>query len=249
MNPKPTSLDTMRCSGHQMTEELDAVLFDAGGVLWDMSPSVEDMFAEALDGLGKSVGRARLREAVNKADRLLDDEFAKLGGGDETVFWRRFDSVVLGQLGVDVDADRFAQDLSAEIRGVVTRAESWVAFPDAVPALEAVRGMGLRTGMVSNATELARRVLRGLDMERYLDAVVISDEVGVRKPEPRIFEIALGLVRAAPSRAVFLGDRPATDLVGATGAGLRGILVDRRDTFPDSRFVRVRNLDELQRVL
>lgn len=232
-----------------MTEELDAVLFDAGGVLWNLKPSPEDLFAEALRKHGVAFDRARLREAMNKADRLLDDEFATLDGNDESRFWRSYDGIVLEELGAGIDVGKFAMDLGSELRDVVTKVESWAPFPDAVPALEAVRERGFRIGMVSNATELARRVLRNLDMEKHFDFVVISDEVGVRKPDPRIFGIALGLAGTVPSRALFLGDKPATDIAGATRAGLRGVLVDRRDTFPGSGFVRIRSLDAIRRVL
>jgi putative hydrolase of the HAD superfamily len=222
--------------------EIEAVLFDAGGVLWDMDPPVDALFAKALGRHGFTPDAVRLRAALAKADRLLDDEFARLGGGDETDYWRRYDGIVLEELGARVDVEAFAEGLGGEFRAVVTRVEGWAPFPDAVPALEAVRRMGLRTGLVSNATELARRVLRNLDMERHFDAVVISDEVGVRKPDPRIFGIALGILGADASRAVFLGDRPATDMVGAAEAGVLPILVDRRGVFPDSAFERVEGL-------
>lgn len=232
-----------------MMDELEAVLFDAGGVLWDPRPSSEEMFARELARLGVHVDEARLHEAMNRADRLLDDEFARLDPRDETGFWRRYDGVVLEGLGVTVDGESFSKGLGVELRKVFAELGSWVRYPDAVPALELVRSKGLTTGMVSNATELARRVLRHLDMERLFDLVVISDEVGVRKPDPRIFEMAVDLAGSSPSKTLFLGDKPATDIEGATRAGLRGVLVDRRDAFPDSGFTRIRGLDALEGLL
>lgn len=222
--------------------ELEAVLFDAGGVLWDLDPPVEELFARALGRRGARPGRARLQAALAKADRLLDEEFAMVGGGDESGYWRRYDAIVLEELGVETDPGAFAAEMGQEFRAVVTRVESWVLFPDAVPALEAVRGMGLKTGLVSNATELARRVLGNLDMERHFDAVVISDEVGVRKPDPRIFRIALDIIGAEPGRTIFLGDRPAVDMAGARRAGVLPVLVDRRGTFPGSGYESVDGL-------
>lgn len=232
-----------------MRRELEAVLFDAGGVLWDLRPSPEELFAEALASRGVHVGGAALRDALNRADRLLDDEFARLDVKDEAGFWRRYDGVALAGLGVELDEESFSDALSLRLRETFAKVESWVPFPDAVPALERVRGLGLTTGLVSNASELARRVLRHLDMERLFDTVVISEEVGVRKPDPRIFKIALERAGSSPSGTLFLGDKPATDIAGATGAGLRGVLVDRRDTFPDSGLVRIRSLDDLEEAL
>ncbi len=232
-----------------MSARLEAVMFDAGGVLWDLEPPVEALFAAALSRRGVSVDGAVLREAVKGAERLLDEDFARLEGGDEGAYWTEYDGLVLGELGVRVDVDEFARELSREFRGVATREESWVPFPDAVPALEAVRGSGLRTCLVSNATELARRVLRRLDMERLFDVVVISEEVGVRKPDPRIFRLALDEAGVEPSEAVYLGDRPATDMVGATRAGMRAVLVDRRGTYPGAPYERVDGLAGIEDLL
>lgn len=228
-----------------MRKGLEAVLFDAGGVLWDLRPSPEEVFARALARRGTDVPLPLVREAMNKADRLLDQEFSELTVDDEPRFWARYDGTVLEELGVEADRDAFARAMSADFRDLFAKVENWVPFPDAVPTLERIRGTGLRTGLVSNASELARRVLGNLDMERLFDAVVISDEVGVRKPDPRIFMIALDRVGVSPPRAVFLGDRPATDLAGAARAGIRGVLVDRRGTFPGSGFTRIASLEGL----
>lgn len=232
-----------------MTEEFDAVLFDAGGVLWDLRPRPHEVFADALRRTGIDCSGDRILDAMRRADRLLDDEFATLDGKDEADFWKRYDGVVLEQLGVQVDVENFAKDLNSTLRDVFSKVESWVPYPDTVPALEAVRRRGFTTGMVSNASELARRVLRNLDMEKHFDFVVISDEVGVRKPDRRIFDIALDKARTAPSRTLFLGDKPATDIAGATRAGLTGVLVDRNDTFPDTNYVRIRDLETLRRLM
>ncbi|MEW5747689.1 MAG: HAD family hydrolase [Candidatus Thermoplasmatota archaeon] len=226
--------------------ELEAVLFDAGGVLWDLDPPVEELFARALGRHGAATDRGRLMAALAKAERLMDGEFARIGGGDERDYWLEYDGIVLDDLGIETDVGAFAAGLGREFRAVVTRMESWVAYPDAVPALEAVRRMGLRAGLVSNATELARRVLVNLDMERHFDAVVISDEVGVRKPNPEIFRIALGMLGAEPGRSVFLGDRPATDMAGAERAGVLPVLVDRRGAFHGSGYERVDGLSGIE---
>lgn len=232
-----------------MTEELDAVFFDAGGVLWDLEPSVADMFEAELSARGARVDRASLDAAVREADRLTDDRFAQVGGGDEAALWKEYDRIVLDRLGLTEVSDGLAEAMSARMRDVTGKEESWVPYPDAVPALQAVKHRDFKVGLISNATELARRVLKRLEMEEFFDVVVISDEVGVRKPDPRIFRLALGRVGVAPSRAMYFGDRPATDVVGAASAGMRGVLVDRRGTYPGSRYLSVKSLDEIRRLM
>lgn len=232
-----------------MTEELDAVLFDAGGTLWDMSPSREQRFSRALEGHGFRVEAERLALAIRKAERLFDDEFALQDGVNENLFWERYDGFVLKELGVEVNPRTISSDLTADFRRIVNELSTWKAYPDAVPVLDDLKEREFTLGLVSNATDLARRVLKNLDMDRFFDFVVLSAEVGLRKPQREIFDLALSKARAAPRRALFVGDKLAVDIKGALGAGMNAVLVDRNDVYPDAHVLRVRDLNALRRFL
>jgi putative hydrolase of the HAD superfamily len=90
--------------------------------------------------------------------------------------------------------------------------------------LEALRSRGIKTGVVLNSWPDPGRVLRG-DIERaglteLLDTIVISSEVGMRKPEPGIFRLALDELGVEPHDAMFVGDRLETDVQGAAKLGM-----------------------------
>jgi putative hydrolase of the HAD superfamily len=125
--------------------------------------------------------------------------------------------------------------------------ESWTEYPDVRPALERLRRRDFKLGVVSNATDLLNKVFHSLDLAKYFDFVIISDEVGVRKPSPRIFMMAADQAGASPSRSIYLGDKPTVDIQGATRAGMNAILVDRANAFPDARCLRIRDLTYLKR--
>jgi putative hydrolase of the HAD superfamily len=233
-----------------MTEELDAVIFDAGGTLWDMVPRKEELIAQALAMQGVQVERADVDEAVRAAERRFDEDFAKLLDPlDEAGFWHGYDRFILDRLGVRADLDRFAADTAAEFRAVVDRVESWQPYPDAIPTLQELRSRDVKVGLVSNATDLARKVLRNLDMERYFDSIIISSEVGFRKPQREIFQMAVDRAGTSPGRALYIGDRLATDVKGARRAGLNAILLDRGDVYPDADVIRARDLATVRRFL
>lgn len=232
-----------------MTEEFDVVMLDAGGTLWDMRPSREERFVEILHRHGREASLKEVRESFRLAEGIFDQAFAKLDGVNEYSFWLEFDQYIIDRLGLKVDVVRLSEDMSREYRALVNRLETWVAFPDAVPLLKALKKRELKVGLVSNATSLARRVLRNLDMDRYFDFVVISAEVGSKKPEPRIFEIALETARAHPSRALYVGDKYAVDIVGANRAGMHAILVDRYNVYPNVKAIKVKSLKQLMRYL
>lgn len=232
-----------------MTEELDAIMLDAGGTLWGMKPSVSDLFLRMLKESGSRVSRERLRESIRKADGHFDEDFALLDGVHEEDFWKKYDRFVLKDLDQEINPDVFSKKLSAEYKLVVSKVESWVEYSDAHQFLRDLSKRDMKVGLVSNATDLARRVLKNLGMDKYFDFVVLSAEVGARKPNKRIFTIAAKEAGASPSRCLFLGDKLAVDVKGASNAGMNAVLVDRENVYPDARCIRVRNLRSVARFL
>jgi len=104
---------------------------------------------------------------------------------------------------------------------------------------------GYTIGVVSNAEGRVEKDLGAAGYEGLLDVVVDSHVVGVEKPDPRIFHIALERLGADPAGAVFLGDVPSVDVVGARAAGIAPILLDRHDLYPDASAPRLRRISEL----
>jgi putative hydrolase of the HAD superfamily len=102
-------------------------------------------------------------------------------------------------------------------------------FPDAADCLGALRRSGRELGVITNSESVHQRAkLRAVGLGDAFDAVVISGEVGVAKPERAIFEHACAAVGVAPQAALHVGDRLDLDALGASEAGLRGVWLDRR---------------------
>jgi YjjG family noncanonical pyrimidine nucleotidase len=97
----------------------------------------------------------------------------------------------------------------------------------ALELLEALRNR-CRLGIVTNnSTAEQLEKLRALDIARYFDAVVISEDVGVTKPDPKIFSIALERIGARAADTVFIGDNWTNDICGALDAGMAAVWLDR----------------------
>ncbi len=101
----------------------------------------------------------------------------------------------------------------------------WQPFPDTYATLDALRDAGYRLAIVSNARD-AGNVHRLIDNHRlrpWFDPILISAEIGVRKPNPRIFQAALDQWGIGPNEAVMVGDMLGADVLGAKNAGLRSV--------------------------
>jgi putative hydrolase of the HAD superfamily len=118
------------------------------------------------------------------------------------------------------------EDLEVAVEGYATPVLRWppVLQPGADAAIRALAGRGMRLGIVSNTGRtpgvVLRRVLEGWGLLGHFHAVSYSDEVGVRKPSPVIFERTLAALGVAASGALHVGDNPHDDVLGARGAGM-----------------------------
>lgn len=225
-----------------MTEEIDAVLFDLGGTLIDLKPSRAEVFAQVLQAIGTKVSTTDVSAAMARADQTHDEEYARLDGKDESRFWKMYDEEVAKAVGYRGNFADLERQISNRFDEIVPKAENWVAYPDTKPALEGLRTRGFTIGLVSNATDLARRVADRLELSQYFSFMVLSEEVGMRKPSPGIFKLALDAAKTPPNRALFIGDRLAADIVGATKVGMHAILVDREGIYRNPPCLAFRDL-------
>jgi putative hydrolase of the HAD superfamily len=103
----------------------------------------------------------------------------------------------------------------------------WSLVPEGlVDSLAQARATGVRVAVISNSEGMLEKLFGQLGILGALDLVVDSGVVGVEKPDPRIFRVALDRFGVSPARALHLGDNFATDVLGARAAGIRVALVD-----------------------
>ncbi len=112
-----------------------------------------------------------------------------------------------------------------------------IPFPDSRPALDYLHARDLKIGLISNTMwpgEFHRRELERFGLLPYFDHVVFSSDVGLWKPRPEVYHLTLNVLEVAASEALFVGDNPEHDIVGAQQAGLRAVY-RRNDSFAPER--------------
>lgn len=135
-----------------------------------------------------------------------------------------------------------ALDLVEEIRdGIMDRLR---LDPLVACALAIAEDAGWVPVVVTNGeTHQQEEKLRRTGLDRYLADWVISEEVGVRKPNPRIFAIAAERARSRLAGAWMVGDSPEADIGGASAAGVRSVWLSRGRTWQEYRYGPTRTAD------
>jgi putative hydrolase of the HAD superfamily len=101
-------------------------------------------------------------------------------------------------------------------------------FEDALPSVQALRQRGLLLGLITNNESKHQRAkIAAVGLDELFDAIIISAEFGVAKPDPRIFAHACRVIGVEPHEAMHVGDNSVADAEGAHAAGMRAVWLDR----------------------
>jgi FMN phosphatase YigB (HAD superfamily) len=221
------------------------VLLDAGGVF--LLPE-HARVAGAFDRAGTRVDPDVLDEAhYSGASRFTTDLDVE---ADWAGCWRGYlDNYIEACAAPDDDREEIHRHLDSEFAD----AALWLrVIPGCRDGLQALADAGVRLGIISNADGLIGERLRQLEIAQVgpglgveIECVIDSGAVGVMKPDPRIFTLALDAMDLAPEDAWYVGDMPAIDVVGARRAGLHAVLIDPYDLHHEADYDRTTSLADL----
>ena len=216
---------------------VENLLFDAGGVLLELDFA---FLRRVIAPHGADIEESELSRI--EAGARFEINGAR-SAGEQPPNWRDFFYLVLGRAAVAPDEHDAIIETLWEAHH---RVGLWtIAAPHGPRTVRRLKAQGIRVAVVSNAEG---QVARDLDTAGYaglFETVVDSHAVGVRKPDPAIFGIALEKLKIPADRTAYVGDMPAIDVAGSRAAGLRPILLDRHDFYPDLDVFRIRSLEQL----
>jgi len=222
-----------------------AVLLDVGGVF--LVPE-HHRIAGAFARAERPVGNADLDAAHYRGAAAFDVDLD--AEADWPGCWSRYLDAYLDACGVpDEDRAEVHRHLDSEFAD----AALWLReLPGSREGLAALAATGTRLGVISNADgQIGRRLAEreilqvgpGAGVE--VECVIDSGAVGVMKPDPRIFRLALDALDLEPAECWYVGDMPGIDVVGARRAGLHPIVMDPLDLHTAADYDRCASLSDL----
>ena len=230
---------------------IKAVFFDLYQTLVCYEPPREEIQSKVLKDFGIELKPEALLRPIVVADEFIYQEHSHLSIGkrsdqEKKALWGQYQAMVLKEAGIEP-----SKELIGSILGRMQQIKfNMVLFDDVLSALTELRDKGLILGLISNVDNDISSLLHKLGLTPMLQVIVTSLDSGYSKPQPEIFKEAVKKACVQSQEAMYVGDQYQIDVIGASRAGMRGILLDRGGYFNEAiQEPKIRNLHQLIELL
>ena len=208
-----------------MAPKISTVFFDYGDTLVENRPTYLRRVTDLLGEFGYEREYSDVMRAFTRADYLVYVDLVSDEVGGEEQGMARFLNHFSRDLDLDIDWPAMLPQITAKFeQGLQERS----LCEGAVEMLEELEAKGFRLGIISNNDGSCREKCEQIGIARHFEIIIDSTTVGVSKPSPKIFEMALEQMRVSPDESAHVGDMYGADVKGAGDLGIRTVWYNRR---------------------
>ena len=219
-----------------LKHRIEYLFFDAGNTLIEMD--AERVVRHMVQG-GVAIDLLDFRFAEGKARISIKKRLDEGKPGD----FENFFEEIAGHLGLTID-ERVRQ-LMNELRASDKQKPLWTkVIEGTVDGLERIKKLGLPMAVISNADGRVASILKETGLAPFFEFIIDSQEVGVEKPDPRIFKIGLQRAKVNASVSAYIGDLYHIDVLGSRDVGMHAYLLDPFDLWTGVDCDKFKNLPD-----
>lgn len=232
-----------------MRTPLRWVLWDVKDTLLKVRASVGEQYCKEAERMGLNLSPVEVEAAFLQAYRHYSSRYPNYGitqGLNGQSWWMGVVRDTLSQCRVKDPA--LLNTMAHNLYHNFCKAENWEVFPDSQKALESCSSLGLKQGVVSNFDSRLKEILRVCGLLSHFSFLITSEEAGIGKPSPTIFDQALQKCGVPAASVAHVGDHYVNDYLTSRSVGIHGFLLDRHNKHirPDvPQEHRLSSLDEL----
>jgi putative hydrolase of the HAD superfamily len=205
------------------------VTFDAAGTLIQLIHPPGRTYAETARQFGYRLDPDRVQEAFRIAWKALAPPPESDGPhlDDDRGWWRQLVAETMSEAGYRIDPfEKYFVAVYQAFAGPGV----WELLPGVPTMLTELARLKIRLGVISNFDRRLYEILALLGIRNAFEEIIISSEIGVRKPASRIFRLAAQRFQVEAHEILHVGDEPDSDFAGARRAGLEALLIDRQSS-------------------
>tara|TARA_B100000029_G_scaffold483825_1_gene535388 strand:+ start:873 stop:1574 length:702 start_codon:yes stop_codon:yes gene_type:complete len=227
---------------------IKAIFFDFYNTLSKFDPPREELQIHVCKSFGIDVTKSQVLNGYALADSFMAKEIGirplRSRSKQEVIhFFAEYQRLVIQGSGIEISIE-LGESMFRALRKLPY---DFTLFEDAILTLRTLKDDGLTLGLLSNNDEDMDATCDKLGLSSLLDFIITPVQVGSGKPKPEIFLRALDIANVAPNESIHVGDQYESDIKGALGVGIKPILIDRDDMYPNfNKCVRIRSLLEIR---
>ncbi|MDQ1339819.1 MAG: hypothetical protein QG567_974 [Campylobacterota bacterium] len=218
---------------------IECVIFDFADTVCELNPSKEKILKDFLNLKNIQIDEKKIKIAYHFLNLELIYSSVKISNQkDKKEFYDRYNEKLFKFLAVD-------NILSEEFFDYFNKIEKkWILKDKALKTFESIKNKEIKIGMISNFDSRLKYEIERLGMDKYLDFAVISQEVGVEKPNKGIYEYSLQKHSLSPTSVLYIGDSYVLDYLPSKEVGMNSLLFDEYGFYPKHEFV-INDFDEI----
>ena len=224
-----------------MLNHFKGVFFDAGDTLITADPPVREVALTLATQLFPDLAPPLVLSALAAARAFFSQYYLHYSSQEEDRLLADMAQAMRTALRETADVDVDFLPFVNQVRNAIR----YRPFPDVLPTLRSLRRWGKTLAVVSNWDPALPTLLAEVGLAEFFAFILPSAEIGVEKPDGRIFSLALQRLGLEPQEVVHIGDSYEADVVGARAVGITPILLDREDKARYQDVICIGSLTEL----
>ena len=196
-----------------------AIIFDAGDTLLEHYPSQKQIYAERIKHLGFDIDENTEEEIADAILKTANEQIIKEQNGTPRMPDEDFEAMLDKAALCCVNAGKDESEYLNKLKEFPMPKQELRIIPGTPEVLRALKNKGFRLGVVSNHRTWLPDYLKEIGLSDFFETIVVSEVVGVEKPDIRIMQIALDNLSLNASDCLYVGDHPF-DVLCAKNAGI-----------------------------
>ncbi|XP_069790297.1 haloacid dehalogenase-like hydrolase domain-containing protein 3 [Narcine bancroftii] len=207
--------------------------WDVKGTLLRVRHSVGELYSSEAKLHGVRLDAKTLDRSYPAAFQMQDKLFPNYGQGQGLTSQQWWMDVVKKTFCLcGVRDEQVLSPLAESLYRQFCSAGNWEVFDDVKETLTHCKKLGINMAVISNFDRRLKHILANCNLQQYFQFVLTSEDVGIAKPDQRIFNAALELARVEPKQAVHIGDDVWMDYLAARAIGMESYLICRGQEEP-----------------
>lgn len=222
---------------------IKTIFFDFFGTLAKFYPDREEIQIQALNEFDIATSPQQIKYGYKFADSYMEKinssnkPISLMDSNERIIFFSEYELLILDNAGIQVDLIT-ARNIWKTVQQIPY---GFKLYDDVIPVLSELYTSDFNLGIITNMGKSLYDICDQLEISKFLSFIITSEEVGIGKPSPEIFQSALSKSECEIHEVIHVGDSYDSDIAGALSLGIKALLINRDEELETTAYSLVIN--------